>query len=274
MAAMPIWKSNGLLSFTINLQEAAPWVWHKNWINSAYTASGELKPAYMQRLERILNAADSLQMVPIVGLFYFGQDHNLKDEAAVLTAVENAINWLMDKGYRNILIETANEIDVHDWHHDIFSKERAHELIEKVKSLQRNGFRYPVGVSYAGGNLPGQKVASTVDYLLLHGNGVNNPEGITKQIDSAIALVGNRTIPIVYNEDDHFNFDQEDYNLKRAVEKHVSWGYFDYRMAQHGETAYEEGFQSVPVDWGINSVRKKAFLASLKRLHAGQTQLK
>ena len=53
----------------------------------------------MARLEKILDRADELGMVPILTVFYFGQDQRLKDEAAVKRAVERTIDWVHDRGY-------------------------------------------------------------------------------------------------------------------------------------------------------------------------------
>jgi hypothetical protein len=69
--------------------------------------------------------------------------------------------------------------------------------------------------------------------------------------------------PIVFNEDDHFNFDQEENNFTSAIGVYASWGYFDYRMKDEG---FAEGYQSVPVDWGINSDRKKGFFGLMKEI--------
>ena len=44
---------------------------------------------------------------------------------------------------------------------------------------------------------------------------------------------------------------------------YASWGFFDFRM---NDEPFECGYQSVPVDWGINSARKKAFFALLKEI--------
>ena len=52
------------------------------WNNSAFKEDGSLRPEYLNRLERILDKADELGMVPIVGFFYFGQDERLRDEEA------------------------------------------------------------------------------------------------------------------------------------------------------------------------------------------------
>src|SRR5690242_498767 len=88
IAAMPEWRQHGLLSFTINLQGGSPEGYSKAqpWNNSAIDSDGSLRPAYMARLKRILDHADQLGMAPIVGIFYFGQDERVKDEAAVKRA--------------------------------------------------------------------------------------------------------------------------------------------------------------------------------------------
>lgn len=41
-----------------------------------------------------------------------------------------------------------------------------------------------------------------------------------------------------------------------ATAVHASWGFFDYRMKDEG---FNEGYQSVPTNWGISSARKKGF---------------
>jgi hypothetical protein len=65
------------------------------------------------------------------------------------------------------------------------------------------------------------------------------------------------------NEDDHFDFDGQDNNFLAALGEYVSWGYFDYRMNRE---QFEDGFQSLPVDWTINSPRKKGFFNLLKTI--------
>jgi hypothetical protein len=64
---------------------------------------------YMARLQKMLDRADELGIVAIVGYFYFGQDQRLKNEDAVRKAVLNATTWILDRGYRNVLVEVNNE---------------------------------------------------------------------------------------------------------------------------------------------------------------------
>ena len=114
IAAMPEWRKHGLLAFTINLQGGSPEGYSKAqpWDNSAFDADGTLRADYTARLARILDRADELGMVAIVGYFYFGQDQRLADEAAVIAATDAATRWLLEGGWRNVLVEVNNECNV------------------------------------------------------------------------------------------------------------------------------------------------------------------
>ncbi len=233
------------------------------WYNSAYTEDGSLRPEYMARLERILDRADELGMVPILGLFYFGQDERLESEAAVRNAVDNVLNWLFVRNYRNVLIEVNNECNVNQYDHDILKPERIHELIELVKQKNRNGVRYYAGTSYGGGAIPLSNVVSVSDFILIHGNGIKDPNIIKEMVQKTRMVNGYTTKPILFNEDDHYDFDMDLNNFVAAIGQYASWGFFDYRMKGEG---FESGYQSVPVDWGINSDRKKEFFRLLKEI--------
>lgn len=262
---MPIWKANGLLCFNINMQGGSPQGYSQQqpWINTAFDETGALRPAYMKRLKRILNKANQLGMVVNLGLFYFGQDENLRDEQAVIKAVDNTIGWLHENNCKNVLIEVANECNNKAYDHAIIKSDRIHELIDLIKGNERNGYRYPVSTSYNGGDLPTALVVQKCDYVLLHGNGVSDPNKIVEMVKSVKALQGFTPKPIVFNEDDHFDFDKPLNNFMAATSVHASWGFFDYRMKGEG---FSEGYQSIPVDWGINSVRKKGFFSLLKQV--------
>ena len=45
----------------------------------------------MNRLELILNRADELRMVVILGYFYFGQDQILENEQSVINATDTIL---------------------------------------------------------------------------------------------------------------------------------------------------------------------------------------
>jgi hypothetical protein len=214
----------------------------------------------------VLNAADEQGMVVILGYFYFGQDQRLRDEAAVLRATDEATRWLLDGGWRNVLVEVNNETDVPAYDHDILRPLRIHELINRVRQTVRRGRRLLVGTSYGGGAVPKENVVRTSDFLLLHGNGVNEPARIREMVKQTRAIPGYRPMPILFNEDDHENFDQPTNNFTAALQEHVSWGWFDFRRSGEGG---EEGFQSPPVNWGLSSQRKRAFFKLCAEITGG-----
>jgi hypothetical protein len=265
IAAMPEWRRHGLLSFTIGLQGGSPQGYSQDqpWHNSAFDADGTLRPDYMTRLERILDRADELGMVPIVGYFYFGQDQRLEGDAAVRRGVQEATTWLLKKGYRNILVEIANECDNRRYEQPLIQAPRIHELIELARSISHDGHRFPVSASFNGGSIPHPNVVGVADFLLVHGNGVKQPERIGLMVQNTRKVSGYRTMPILFNEDDHFDFDKPQNNFVAAVSEYASWGYFDFRLEGEG---FDEGYQSVPVNWGISSARKRGFFGLVKEM--------
>jgi hypothetical protein len=266
LAQMPGWRAHGLLGITLNLQGGSPEGYSRSqpWHNSALNADGSLDPAALARLERVLDRADQLGMVVILGLYYFGQDERLKDEAAVIAGVDAAVDWVIANRYRNVLIEIDNECNVASYDHEILKPGRVHELIGRVKARSA-GAGHPLyaGTSYGGGTIPGPNVVRSSDFLLLHGNGVKDPERITTMVRDTRKVEGYRAMPIVFNEDDHYDFDKASNNFVAAVRAYASWGYFDFRMK--GEP-FDAGYQSVPVNWATSSERKRGFFRLLSEI--------
>ncbi len=205
-------------------------------------------------------------MAVILGYFYFGQDERLKDEAAVVRATDAATDWILKQGYRHVLIEINNECNVR-YDHEILKPERVHELIDRVKRRSNDaGSPLLVSTSYGGGTLPAANVVRSADFLLLHGNGVKGPDAIRSMVERTRKFPDYKNQPIVFNEDDHFDFDKANNHFTAATGAGASWGYFDFRMKDEG---FPEGYQSVPVDWTISSERKKGFFRVLAEMSAG-----
>jgi hypothetical protein len=241
--------------------------------NSAIDPDGNLRPAYLARLEKILDKADELAMVAIVGYFYFGQDQRLKDEAAVRRAVLNATNWILDHGYRNVLVEVNNECNI-AYDHEILKPPRVPELIRLVQEQTRNGRRLLVSTSFGGTTSGGQRdhpdtpISSAVvkqsDFVLIHGNGPNDPALIKRCIAGTRSLAGYRAMPVLVNEDPNFHFTEPENHLLASVEEYVSWGYYE-----QGQSNYQDGFQSPPVNWAINTDNKRQFFELVKKVTGG-----
>jgi len=267
---MPLWYSYGLNCFSLNMQGGSPSGYGgSKCLNTGFNPDGSLLDPYMKRLDNILKKADELHMVVILGIFYFGQDQYMTDENAIRNATTNLVAWLFEKGYRNVLIEIANETNFKSYDHKILQPDRIHELIDLAKGMEKNGYRFLVGTSFGGITVPTPNVAKASDFLLIHGNGAKDPMQIQKLADDTRKAEGYQTMPVINNEDDHFDFDKESNNITTSIKNYVSWGYFDFRFP--GETDYKEGYQSVPVDWGINSERKKAFFSKVKEITGGNS---
>jgi hypothetical protein len=263
LAAMPEWRRHGVLAFTINLQGGSPEGYSKSqpWENTAIDPDGGLREPYLRRLARILDRADELGMVAIVGCYYFGQDQRVRDEKAVRRGVENTAAWLLERGYRNLLLEVDNECNVRAYDHEILKPERVHELIELAKGIERGGRRLLVGTSYGGGTPARDNVVKASDFLLLHGNGPDDPQRIRRMIRTTRANPSYRPMPVLINEDDHFRFSDPDNHLLAALGEYCSWGYFD-----PGASNYTDGYQCPPVNWGLNTERKKQFFAKTREI--------
>jgi hypothetical protein len=265
---MAEWRRHGLLAVTLNLQGGSPEGYSKDqpWHNSAFSADGSLRTEYVARTRQILDEADRLGMAVILGLFYFGQDERLRDEAAVLRAVDGTVDWVLGQGYRNVLIEINNECNVR-YDHAVLQPARVHELISRAKSITRGGRRLLVSTSYGGNALPGADVLAASDFVLLHGNGVTNPDRIAEMVRQTRQLPTYTPKPILFNEDDHYDFDRPWNNFVAATSEHASWGFFDFRRQGEG---MDEGYQSVPVVWGLSSARKRGFFSLLREMTIGK----
>jgi hypothetical protein len=267
IAMLPVYRSHGLTSIAFNIQGGSPmgYGWHQPWHTSGYTPDGQLLPDYRARLIRVLDAADKAGMVVVLGYFYISATPALADEAAVIRATDEVTDLVCNGGYANVMIEVGNEADIPRWPYDIIKPARSHELVARVQSrsagkVRTEAGRLLVSTSFANGSaLPG-KLLQTADYVLYHGNGLAMPDAVRARAKAIRATPGYRGQPLLINEDDHFDFDKPDNNMLAAVEEYSGWGYFDYRQIRD---RFEDGYQSLPVDWGINSARKKGFFGLL-----------
>lgn len=272
IAALPAYRAAGMNSVALNLQGGSPqgYSWHQPWQFSGFDGDGHLLVDYRRRLERVLAATNSLGMVVILGLFYISAKPALRDEVAVVRAVDEVVEFLCAGGHTNVLVEVGNEIDLPPWVHDIVKPPRSHELVERIQKASAGRLKTParrllVSTSYVYAAPPANFLA-VADYILLHGNASKTPDALRALIRSTRAAPGYKGQPLLINEDDHYEFDKPDNNFLAAVEEHCGWGYFDYRLDRE---RFADGYQSLPVDWAISSPRKKAFFDLLQTVTGG-----
>jgi hypothetical protein len=271
--AMASWREHGLLGFTLNLQGGCPYGYCRDqpWDNSAFDPDGSLRDDFMDRTAKIIDRADELGMVVILGYYYFGQDMNLIDEEAVVHAVENATEWILERGYTNVIVEINNECNVRYDEHEILQCHRVHELIDIANDIEIDGRSLYVSTSLGGGSVPPDNIIASGDFVFLHGNGVQNHERMIEMIEEVRDKDVYTPMPIVNNEDDipwrnpDQGWEEKGNNFVASVKNYTGWGYFDFRLPDEDHD-YNLGFQSVPVNWQISSDRKRDFFDLLAKI--------
>ncbi|MFO8007854.1 MAG: hypothetical protein R6V05_08970 [Candidatus Brocadiia bacterium] len=277
-AHLPEYRSHGLLGVTVGLQGGGSIYTsevYDHYVNSAYRPDGSFKQPYFDRLERVLAAADECGMVVIVNYFYFKQAARLESDEVVFDVTERVTEWLLRSGYRNILVDVANEAG--DWWPvELMQPGSIHRLIECAQAVTVDGRRLLVGSSSGGGDsLPHGPWLAAEDFSMPHGNGCT-PGQLAAKLRRLKGMdeYRERPRPICINEDSVFTE-----NLEAAVGEGCSWGFYcqgygsDYQdrmnWKEHGrEDSYEKlsGYQTVPVNWGINTPLKRAFFEKVAEI--------
>lgn len=279
-AALPLYRKHGLLAVTVGLQGGgsiySPEI-YDHYENSAFDPHGAPRPPFFDRLLRVIKAADDAGMVVIVNYFYCKHVTRLSDQA-IRRATAETTGWLLDTGYRNLLVDVANESNPF-WKRELLEPDHIHELIDIAQGTTLNDRRLPISASTAGGDqLPTGTWRAMEDFSLPHGNGLK-PDALKAKLLALKDTDEHRTRPrpIVVNEDSVFVE-----NLEAAVEAGCSWGFYcqGYGSAYkdlmdwttHGrEPSYEDlsGYQTLPVNWGINTPIKKAFFDKVLEITGG-----
>jgi hypothetical protein len=151
LAGLSEYAGHGVLAVNLNVQgghplNGKPWIdqgrgsagarpnGHRDFYhNSGFNADGSIDKNYARRLSSIIEACDRLGMVVILQLFYFGQDTVFEDEAQIRAAVDSAVDFVCANGYRNVIVEIANEVMKGHYHHDILKPGHVTELILRAR---------------------------------------------------------------------------------------------------------------------------------------------
>jgi hypothetical protein len=226
--SMAEYQSKGILAFTLNLQGGMPG--YEGALNSAFLRNGFLKPDYLSRISRVIEAADDRGMVIILGFFYQRQDQILRDEEAVKLATTNAAAWLKKMAYRNVLVEISNEYRHPGFDHPILLTEDGQvKLMELVRA---EAPELLVSTSGMGDARFHETLAQSADFILIHGN-TSEPEDYPARI-AELQRFGK---PIVFNEDWCFSDDSRGVpdavaKLRTSYAAGASWGIMNQKRNQ------------------------------------------
>jgi CubicO group peptidase (beta-lactamase class C family) len=223
LKVLPDYAAAGVRAFTLCLQGGMPG--YEGALNSAFEPDGSLRPGYLARVARVIEACDRQGVAVILGCYYQRQDQVLQDEDAVRRGVVETCRWLQRQGYTNVVVEIANEY----WHggfdHRILrSDDGEAELIRLAKQTAPGLL---VSASGLGGGRTDDKVARAADFLLIHFN--STP---VEDISERFAVLQKYGKPIVCNEDDKTG-DEAARAAAASVAAGGSWGFMHSKVNQY-----------------------------------------
>ncbi len=223
IAKLPEYHSSGVRAFTLNLQGGHPG--YEGAVNSAFRPDGSLRTEYLGRIRRVIDECDKRGMIVILGLFYQRQDQILLDEPAVKRAVVNAVNWVKQSGFSNVVIEIANEYDHNGFDHDIIQTPEGQ--VELIRLAKKTAPGLLVSTSGLGHGRMNDLIAKEADVILIHYNGTK-----VEDIPTRIHALKKYAKPIVCNEDDKIGT-QGARALQACVENGCSWGFMHSKLNQY-----------------------------------------
>jgi hypothetical protein len=225
LGRMDEYVRQGVLGFTVSLQGGYPG--YEGARNSAFRPDGSLNSTYLARVARVIERADALGAVIILSLFYQRQDQVLRDEQAVRTGVAKAVGWIAQKGYRNVILEVANEYGHSGFKHAVLRSDAG--VAGLIRLAQQRHSSLLVGASTLGKARTSPKVAAASDVILIHTNTL-----ATGDIRARVRSVRNENPgkPVVVNEDSRTGSSAVT-ALTASVEAGASYGLMVERVNQH-----------------------------------------
>jgi hypothetical protein len=193
IAHLPDYAAHGVNAFTFCLQGGMPG--YEGAVNSAFEPDGSLRPAYLARVERVIRACDRNDVAVILGLYYQRQSGILRDEPAVRAGVVNAARWIQSRGFRNVLVEVANEYPHSGFAHALIRDPEGEASLIRLAKATAPGLLVTAS-GYGDGKIH-PVVAEACDFLTPHWNGTK-----VEDIPARVAALKKFRKPVVCNEDD------------------------------------------------------------------------
>jgi hypothetical protein len=223
--------SLGVRAFTVSLQGGYPG--YEGAKNSAFLKNGDLKSSYLARVARVIERADALGAVIILSLYYQRQDQHLADERAVRAGVVNAVNWVKNKGYKNVILEIANEYGHAGFNHGILRSDAG--VADLIRLAKGRHSALTVSASYLRNGHTTSRVAAASDLILVHFNDLAVSE-ITARVRALRNAYPSK--PIVCNEDSRTGSAAAS-AASTSVREDASYGLLVERKNQHYDFDFE-----------------------------------
>lgn len=222
IAKIPDYKASGIIAFGLNLQGAPPG--YDGALCSAFEPDGSLRPDFLKRAARAIEACDKAGAVVILGLFDASQDQVLKDDEAVRKAITFAAAWVREKGYTNVLLEIASDFIAKGYDREVIKNPTS--MRDLVALAKKTAPDLLVSTSGGGGGRIDRRIATASDFLLLHFN-IVLPEAIAQKAAAASKVAK----AIICNEDPKTG-EEGVKALQASSDAFISWGYSNVKKNQ------------------------------------------
>lgn len=147
---------------------------------SAFASDGSLEPEWMERLARLLKAADERGIVVSLTYFTPDQDEVLESPEAIVAAARNITRWLIDNDARNVIIDLADRWDLESeiWDFNRFIPRNIGSLVLDVRDqFNAAAFTLPIGATAGNASTYPDSLARLCDVILLRGGRMDSPQG-------------------------------------------------------------------------------------------------
>lgn len=246
IANLDSYREHGFLMLTIGLQTHLG-----DGYGTAFNPDGSLKPDWLARARRLIEAADERGMIIQTYLFFQGHDQHFADEEAIRRAVRDYTDWLIANDYRNVIIEIANEYNHSGFDYDLIGSDKGMVSLIQLAKSRFTDLRLPVTVSSANRDFD-QALRAVADITLIHGNNSSPEEDISAV--STLYASDSAPGPIVMNEDDNTKPNRNPNVLDGktlADELRTATGIF--RAGGSWGMMVEDWNQSYPYQWSLGA---------------------
>ncbi|MCR9293266.1 MAG: serine hydrolase [bacterium] len=193
IASLDDYSAHGVNAVTLCLQGGMPG--YEGAVNSAFASDGSLRADYIKRVEKAIRACDQRGIAVILSLFYQRQSKILEDETAVRAGLVNAVQWISNRQFRNVLVEIANEYPHPGFVHNIIRTPQGQSTLLRLAKQTAPELLFTA--SGLGHGKIDSAVAEACDFLTPHWNGTQ-----VEDIPARVDALKRYNKPIVCNEDD------------------------------------------------------------------------
>jgi len=253
IAMLPTYRRHGFNTVSTSLMSNVPSGGGEGpWRSVSWDADGRFKPDYAGRLRRVLDATDREGLVLLIQTFMPNNTHVLPgrggeaaDDAYIKACARSTVGLLLESGHRNVLLEVVHEPSGRpQYEQTICTPQREHVLLEYVREVSGGAIPITSG-SWSVPDEPERFYASQ-DFLA-HGHAGASPAEVD-ETDPAWQRAADGKPVFCLEVCSPF-----------CLEPALKWN-SGAALFSLGMNDYVEGYQAVPIHWGITTPMKWNFM--------------